>query len=250
MVGVSQIGDDGRMGAVIRGVALGVAFSVCGCSWIFMERPPKHGDTGEPRCTGSKGWAAWDGLILGVDVVTAIAAASASSEPVDRGDGTKVSYAPLILVALADGLIHAASMGSGIKWANECRAARVRYDAQEDFRRVDPSPPPMRERERDIGPGPVTPAARYFCTTSPTDSAIGACNTTREGCAASQGKLVDAGNDVGPCIAAPAAVCFSAAQADGSELTGCAPTIGSCRRNREIATLNEAYVSVGECSDR
>jgi hypothetical protein len=227
-------------------ISMGLALS-SGCSWIFMEKPPRRPTTTEPRCTATKGWAAWDGLILGADLLTVAWVASLDDESTDRGDGSRVSYTPLLLVALAEGVLHAASLGSGVTWANRCRGARQEYDAFLAGR----SPQP-----RDTEPPPIAPpsvrtdGARFYCTSSPADSSVGACNRSREGCAASQQKLVDSGHDVGPCVAASAAVCFRATRiSDQTTVIGCAPTIGSCRRARELASVNPDFSTVEGCVD-
>lgn len=237
----------------MQNLAIVAALSVSGCSWIFMETVPKGYDgTTEPRCTATAGYAAWDGAFVVVDLISLVLFAS-----IDGDANGEIDTTPYVVASGLSVVFHGLAAVSGTSAAKQCREARERFDLAIRERieadRLD-SLQRLHGREPEAitpGDGPVAVRSRgYLCTASPTDTAVGACNKTREGCASSQRKLVAAGHDVGPCTEAEHAVCFTASRADGTEVSGCTPTVKGCMRQRENASANPDYPTVGECADR
>lgn len=243
-------------------VAAALAWASTGCSWVFMERVPKrHPVDTEPRCTASKGWAAADSIetLSWIFVVLMLKRAEEIDPRNNDSQTGGASYAPAMVGAGFMSGLHFVSALSGFTWAARCQSVRRSHDrflargggrgestvSTLDAERL------QREMERRAAPPPPPAVAHpYFCTASPVDSTVGECVRTAEECAETQQRLVAGGHDVGPCLAAAAAVCFDATRADGSVLRGCAPTVGACIQQREPATLDVAYVDVTPCADR
>jgi hypothetical protein len=109
------------------------------------------------------------------------------------------------------------------------------------------------EPAAEAAPASPTPraGAGFFCTSSPTDSTIGACARTVERCRDRQSAFAEGGVDVGPCKPVDTAVCVTATRvADSKVVTWCTPTVLSCKRQRDdVAAKGDAYASVTECED-
>lgn len=213
---------------VFLALSVAVAAATSGCSWLFVDRlPPGHDGTTRPQCTTSMTAPVFDG------VFAALGAAGTVYFIRNRdaiGEGADLQIAGNVL----DFVVHAAAGATGNAWVNSCRQATARYDL---------------EHGASVVAAPAQLAQRtYHCTSSPTDSAIGACGRRLETCLASQRQLADEGIDVGPCTEQSSAVCFSVV-VDGVSQQGCAPTVLSCRRNREQRITRNPALDPGECED-
>lgn len=236
-----------RLMAAIAAAVLASAST--GCSWIFMERAPKpgHAVETEPRCTATKGWAAWDALQATGWVALAIVAKQAETGPVDNGGGTtSVSYAPLIVGAGLFAGLHVVSGVTGVRWAERCRRARREFD-QHRVPAADVIAGQVLEEERRAYTAPehgADPAPSFYCATSSADRAAAVCAKTLAACEKQREQLVDAP----ACAPAAAALCFTATRVDdGAVLTACAPSDVACARLREPATLDASYSNVERC---
>lgn len=92
---------------------------VVGCSWAQMERASEDLDTAryEPRCTGTKGFAA-------EDFVGAIANGLAAVVYLSQTD----EHRELVAVNGIAAALYLASGVTGLRWADECREIRARRD--------------------------------------------------------------------------------------------------------------------------
>jgi hypothetical protein len=223
----AEIGDDGGMGKTPIVAVLVVCLSMSGCSWLFVERLPSNYDgTSEPMCSTGKGVIVLDGIFAIVNLATAIAY-------VNQGEATGEDVTAPVVVSILGTLVHVAAGFSGDAWVDTCREAKSRPRAQAAVRDGDL-----------IGAG--TASQGFYCTTSTTDPTIAACNRDVETCEESQRRLVSVGNDVTACGYAPAAMCF-AIVIDGKRRLGCAPTVRTCERQREIALSNNPGAEVSGC---
>ncbi len=133
-------------------LAAGLVASLTGCSWLFMEHVDERyrPSQGEPRCTASGGWEAWDAVLALGHISVAgysgyTAGHAAAGTPVDS---------TLVGIAVVDGLfaiLHAASAFSGAAWADGCEKARHQRDEfnpafEAEQRRMNRE---ERERERE-----------------------------------------------------------------------------------------------------
>jgi hypothetical protein len=112
---------------------LAASLSATGCSWIFMERPPKDPETERLFDCSGPGWPVIDTLFaLGSLVYAGIQLhGNANFDPDEHTLFTSSSKTTLLamgLINLAFALIHGASAGTGFYWSNECREAQRTRD--------------------------------------------------------------------------------------------------------------------------
>lgn len=93
-----------------------------GCTWAFMETVPKNyrPSDGEPRCTASKGWAAFDASEMAGYFVAAAVIGS-----IPDFDGKAATEFGLVGL----GVLHMASALTGLREADRCEDARRARDA-------------------------------------------------------------------------------------------------------------------------
>jgi hypothetical protein len=219
------IGDDAGMGKTPIAAVLVVCLT--GCSFLFVEKLPGNYDRSTPpRCTTSKGAVVLDGVFLTLNTIQVIAAIK-----IEEDTGQDMSA--YVIGGLVEGLIFGISGLAGESWVDNCRKEVANYDASTAQREIERAPTPRRD---DRG---------FYCTTSPVDTAIGACNREMQMCERSQQRLVDAGHDVGPCVPATGAMCFAVLMS-GKRQIGCAPTVRACERQREWA-IDKGPTEVSAC---
>jgi hypothetical protein len=227
---VQATGDDGEMGKTPIAAVLVVCLS--GCSLAFMEKLPSDYDgKSQPRCTSGKGLIYLDGFFATVDIVANLILLQHQS---DTGEDMMLPIA----INAADGILHSLSAMSGESWVKKCRAAQDAYAARgagEDG---------VRRPSREL----LDEDRVFFCTSSPIDTAIGACNRDVATCEESQRRLVAAGHDVGPCNPAPGALCFAVLEGANKRRVGCAPTVKACERQREWA-MAKGPAEISDCEN-
>jgi hypothetical protein len=107
----------------MRGVVAILAIVTTSCSVVLMETTEKNWKPfkGEPRCTGTSGYGAWDGLLAASFVMTAITA--------DRTVGEE-GASTVQGIGAAGAVVHAIGAIIGVTRAGRCkeqRDARDRY---------------------------------------------------------------------------------------------------------------------------
>jgi hypothetical protein len=111
--------------ATVTAVVLIGMTGATGCSWLFQDRlrGGYEGYTGrsEPRCTTSKGWAAVDGVLGGLHVLSVLLVAT-SEEPIEN-------RSTVIVGNVLWTLVHTASAITGASWASDCGSAYDEWNA-------------------------------------------------------------------------------------------------------------------------
>ncbi len=111
------------------------ALLTTGCSAIFMERLPDRPTGKEPRCTGTKGFVAWDGVLVVAHSISALLALKGASDYVDiDGDpnrsAVKSGFRYLAFGNAVFALGHIVSGVKGSGWADACNKARDERDVE------------------------------------------------------------------------------------------------------------------------
>jgi hypothetical protein len=129
-----------------------------GCSWALMESAPKNyrASTGEPRCTGTKGYAAWDMLNAGGALLVALTLPESETPSMtggapDPGDSRSRQMA----VAIGASVLYAASAVSGFGNADKCTKARRERDMEIVRGDLPIAKPVARPRVVPVDPPPV-----------------------------------------------------------------------------------------------
>jgi hypothetical protein len=119
--------NSGRFG-VVAIVAI-LAWSGSGCSFLFVSGPPDNykdmsdNELASLDCTTGLAGPTWDGVGLLLMGSTGYAALLVGGDPEATQDDAKGALA-VFGVATALGVLSGVSMGVGVHWVNECRAAR------------------------------------------------------------------------------------------------------------------------------
>ncbi len=208
-----------------------------GCAWIVQEHLPSNYDgKSAPHCDTAS-WPVAVDIISAVLDVIAIAALTSDSKNMTQG--------PELALNIADGAISVLSAGTGVKWSDDCKAARKKYD--ERIARI--------ERERAATPvvvppvvlpppPPPAPIATFHCFASPTDGNVGLCTRTLAECDAARA-------DAGACGDAAIADCFHyTTVVDGVSHEVCGPTLATCNHRRDSAiAIGPSVSDIGECQE-
>jgi hypothetical protein len=217
---------------------MGLVTLCCGCSLIFMERLPNTHRPGDPaHCTATKGFVAWDGVLIAADAISAIGtfvvATNAESEEVF--DSTP--YLVIGAMAGLSAIIHTISAAQGNSWADDCRQARADHDQANRQRVVVQKPLPAKPAQptRKVveGDKPV------FCSISAPD--VGICSLDEAYCNSEAERT-----GTPKCEQRNAASCFNATKTlDGSKLTFCAASIKDCEARRQNYAADPDYTVTG-----
>lgn len=151
------------------GLALVVAVSASGCSWLFMSRPPPRAAARgqSAQCTTGRAAPLLDTLCSGYFVVNTVALAAAptcSDSPFASNDKNCVDSSTRgggIALSLGLATLCGVSAASGFGYARNCESMRgdwtpARRNALDDGWRPEPYDPPASRR----GPAPPSDAAQ------------------------------------------------------------------------------------------
>lgn len=107
----------------MRTAALILAIALSGCSAMFMEHTGSDWtpERGTPHCTGTAGFATWDGFLALSHAVGAVAAMSVA----DDADNLAPVGWGIANSAFAIGHVVSGTRGRG--WAQDCANARARH---------------------------------------------------------------------------------------------------------------------------
>jgi hypothetical protein len=222
---------------VPSGLVVWVVFAAsnAGCAALFQEHlSSEYAGTNEPRCSTSKGWYLWDGLIVAGDAAILLA------------DGNTIPNSNEVIgVAVLSGVVHFFSMIAGSKWASECEAARHAYD--ENTRALMAAPPPVRRRLRSV-PASVASGA-FFCASSPTVVSASICAHGEAACEQARNAALGGVADLAEC--APTEIVFCFQPELGSERRArCAASLAACAAQHDavVAAVSDTS-TIGTCVD-
>lgn len=114
---------------VLLASMLAASLTTTGCSWIFMDRPPKNPETERLFDCSGPGWPVIDTIFAASSLIYAGIQlhGHANFDPDEHTIFTSSSKTTLLvmgLINLAFALIHGASAGTGFYWSNECKEAQ------------------------------------------------------------------------------------------------------------------------------
>jgi hypothetical protein len=197
-----------------------------GCSAIFMERAPETRSRQQPvACTGSKGFAIWDGALVLAHGASAVVAFNLASDAPNKGTLQAIGA---IDIAFLVGHLVSGAMGS--QWADDCRKARTDEDVITEAPIVRSYAQAVsNERKTVYGAVPL------FCAVTSADA--GECWQNRALCDAA---LEASG--AAACEERQAGSCFTATKVlDESKATTCAVSISDCETRRKIVAENPDF---------
>jgi len=191
------------------------------CSLGMRTVPPGWDGTSEPECTDSPAPVVGDSIMAGISVAVGSIAAEASLDAKEEGNpSTGADVVAIAGFVVALGFVVSAVIGESSY--KECKSARAEWrlggaigagverGAQQQAAKqgAERAAAAIRERQQPHSQQPPPVPRGFFCSSSPSNTAVGFCVRDKAECERTRDVAMGAAPDIAPCSLVESAWCF------------------------------------------